>query len=142
MKIALAADHAGYYLKEVIAADLRGRGYDVQDFGTHSDDPVDYPDFVRPAARSVAAGDCDAGVVVGGSGNGEAIVANKVRGIRCAVCWNIGSGELAKAHNNANMISLGARMVSVAEALAIVEAWLSTTFEGGRHERRIEKIET
>lgn len=141
MKIVLASDHAGYYLKETLAADLRNRGYDVRDVGTYSDTPVDYPDFIRPAAERVALGECDAGIVLGGSGNGEAIVANKVRGIRCAVCWNINSAELAKAHNNANMIAIGARMVSAAEAIAIVEAWLSAEFEGGRHERRIQKIE-
>lgn len=140
-KIAVAADHAGFDLKERVAAELRRRGYAVQDFGTDSGEPVDYPDVIRPAAESVAAGECDAGVIFGGSGNGEAMVANKVRGIRCAVCWNIRSGELAKAHNNANMISIGARLVSVAEAQAIVAAWLSTEFEGGRHQRRIDKIE-
>ena len=113
----------------------------MRDFGTDSDEPVDYPDVIRPAARSVAAGECDAGVIFGGSGNGEAMTANKVRGIRCAVCWNVPSGKLAKGHNNANMISIGARMVPTDTALAIVDAWLSTGFEGGRHARRIAKIE-
>lgn len=141
MKIALAADHAGYELKEAVAAHLRERGYEVRDFGTDSDEPVDYPDVIRPAALSVAAGECDAGVIFGGSGNGEAMTANKVGGIRCAVCWNVPSGRLAKEHNNANMISIGARMVPADTALAIVDAWLSTGFEGGRHARRIAKIE-
>lgn len=141
MKIALAADHAGYELKEAVAAHLRERGYEVRDFGTDSDEPVDYPDVIRPAALSVAAGECDAGVIFGGSGNGEAMTANKVRGIRCAVCWNVPSGRLAKEHNNANIISIGARMVPADIALAIVDAWLSAGFEGGRHARRIAKIE-
>lgn len=141
MKIGLAADHAGYELKEAVAAHLRRRGYEVRDFGTDSDEPVDYPDVIRPAAQSVAAGECDAGVIFGGSGNGEAMTANKVRGIRCAVCWNVPSGELAKRHNNANMISIGARMVPADTATAIIDAWLSAEFEGGRHARRIAKIE-
>lgn len=139
--IAMASDHAGYELKLLIAAHLRSKGYIVNDFGTVSTEPVDYPDFIRPAAASVAAGENDGGIVLGGSGNGEAIVANKVRGIRCAVCWNVDSARLAKEHNNANMISLGARLIGKDLAIEIVDAWLSAEFQGGRHERRIRKIE-
>jgi ribose 5-phosphate isomerase B len=140
-KIAIASDHAGYHLKEVLIARLTEAGYSVNDFGTNSDMPVDYPDFVRPAAMSVANGDNDIGIVLGGSGNGEAMVANKVRGIRCALCWNEQSARLAKEHNNANMISIGARMVSEQEAIRIVDTWLQSEFEYGRHVRRIEKLE-
>lgn len=139
--IAVASDHAGFALKEVIAAHLRSTGYILNDFGTGSTEPVDYPDFIRPAAISVAAGESDAGIVLGGSGNGEAIVANKVPGIRCAVCWNADSARLAKEHNDANMIALGARLIDKDLALEIVDAWLSAEFQGGRHARRIGKIE-
>ena len=111
-KIAIASDHAGYDLKEIVIAHLKEEGYSVNDFGTDSNISVDYPDYIRPAAISVATGNDDLGVVLGGSGNGEAMAANKVRGIRCALCWNEQSARLAKEHNNANMISLGARMVS------------------------------
>ena len=140
-KIALGSDHAGYPLKEHIKAHLISEGYEVRDFGTSSDLPVDYPDFCRPAAESVAGGDSDLGIVFGGSGNGEAIVANKVQGIRCGVCWNTESARLTKAHNNANVIALGARMVSFDEGADIVDTWLDTAFEGGRHLERILKIE-
>lgn len=139
--IALASDHAGYELKRAIAAHLRARGHAVTDFGTASAEPVDYPDVIRPAAVSVAAGEHDAGIVLGGSGNGEAIVANKVPGIRCAVCWNLASARLAKEHNDANMISLGARLIDPASATELVDAWLDAEFQGGRHQRRIAKIE-
>jgi ribose 5-phosphate isomerase B len=139
--IAIASDHAGYELKKLIAGHLKSRGYTVNDFGTYSAEPVDYPDFVKPAAISVAAHENDLGIVLGGSGNGEAIAANKMHGIRCAVCWNKDSGRLAKEHNNANMISLGARLIDWDTATDIVEAWLKAEFEGGRHQRRIGKIE-
>ncbi len=141
IRIAIAADHAGYHAKKAIKAALQRQGYHVRDFGTHSDAPVDYPDVIRPAAESVAAKTCDLGIVLGGSGNGEAMVANKVRGIRCALCWNLESARLAKEHNDANVISIGARMVSEAEAVAIVDAWLHAEFQGGRHIPRIQKIE-
>ncbi|HXI84112.1 MAG TPA: ribose 5-phosphate isomerase B [Verrucomicrobiae bacterium] len=141
MRIAIASDHAGFRYKVLVTAHLRSGGYEVDDFGTDSEAPVDYPDFIRPAAESVANGKADLGIVLGGSGNGEAIVANKVRRIRCAVCWNEESARLAKQHNNANVISFGQRMVSEAEAIRIVDAWLHAEFEGGRHLRRIEKIE-
>ncbi|MBN1908051.1 MAG: ribose 5-phosphate isomerase B [Deltaproteobacteria bacterium] len=141
MKIAIASDHAGYHLKEVLIAHLTEAGYSVNDFGTDSDMPVDYPDYIRPATISVANGENDIGIVLGGSGNGEAMAANKVRGIRCALCWNEQSARLAKEHNNANMISIGACMVSEQEAIKIVDTWLQSDFEYGRHVRRIEKLE-
>ncbi len=141
LKIAVASDHAGYQYKEKIKGHLVSKGYQVEDFGTSSEEPVDYPLFIRPAAEAVARGDCNMGIVLGGSGNGEAIVANKVRGIRCAVCWNAESARLAGEHNDANVISLGQRMMTPETALEIVDAWLSAKFEGGRHKRRIEQIE-
>jgi ribose 5-phosphate isomerase B len=140
IKIALGTDHAGYKLKEVIKAHLRKKGYEVVDFGTDSEQAVDYPDYCRPAAESVARGDCRLGVVFGGSGNGEAMVANKVVGIRCGLCWSIESARLAKEHNDANMIAIGGRMVSEAEGIRIVDAWLNAQFQGGRHQKRIDKI--
>jgi len=139
--IAIASDHAGYELKKAIVAHLRAKGYTVKDFGTMSAEPVDYPDFIRPAAMSVAAGESDAGIVLGGSGNGEAMVANKVHGIRCAVCWSADSARLAKEHNDANMISIGARLIDWNLAITIVDAWLHAGFQGGRHQRRVAKIE-
>jgi ribose 5-phosphate isomerase B len=141
MKIAIASDHAGYRLKEVLKAHLEKAGYVVSDYGTDSEEPVDYPDYVRPAARSVV--DCrnDRGIVLGGSGNGEAMVANKVKGIRCAVCWSVEGARLAKEHNDANVISIGARLVSESLAIEIVDTWLQAEFQAGRHVRRIQKIE-
>ena len=141
MKIAIASDHAGYMYKEKIKEHLISNGYEVKDYGTASDESVDYPLFIRPAAEAVADNECDQGIILGGSGNGEAIVANKVRGIRCAVCWNEDSARLAREHNNANIISLGQRMMTLETALKIVDTWLSAKFEGGRHERRIKQIE-
>jgi ribose 5-phosphate isomerase B len=139
--IALGSDHAGYVLKEAVKAHLQAEGYAIRDFGTDSEEPCDYPDFIRPAAESVARGESDCGMVFGGSGNGEAMVANKVRGVRCGLCWNRKSARLTREHNNANVISLGARMVSRQEGLAIVDAYLNAHFQGGRHQRRIDKIE-
>jgi ribose 5-phosphate isomerase B len=140
-RIAIAADHAGYRLKEVIKTHLEAAGHEVSDFGTDSEDPVDYPDYVRPAARSVVEGRNELGIVLGGSGNGEAMAANKVRGIRCAVCWNEASARLAKEHNNANMIAIGARLVGERVAIEIVDTWLQASFQSGRHLRRIDKLE-
>jgi ribose 5-phosphate isomerase B len=141
MKIAIASDHAGYQYKEAIKIHLVSLGHQVEDFGAFSDASSDYPDFIRPAAQAVADGTCEKGVVLGGSGNGEAITANKVRGIRCAVVWNVESAVLAKEHNDANIISIGERMMTVETACAAVDAWLGATFAGGRHLRRIQKIE-
>ncbi|MGH7636922.1 MAG: ribose-5-phosphate isomerase [Gemmatimonadaceae bacterium] len=141
MRIALASDHAGFEYKQEIASLLRGLGHEVRDFGTDSPESVDYPKFIRPAAEAVARGEADRGIVLGGSGNGEAIVANKVRGVRCALCWNVESARLSREHNDANVLSLGQRLISLETALQIVRVWLDTAFEGGRHARRIAQIE-
>jgi ribose 5-phosphate isomerase B len=141
MKIAIASDHAGFEFKERIKDWLESNGYSVRDFGTFSNEPVDYPDFIHPCAAAVSRGDYDRGIVLGGSGNGEAITANRHSGVRCALCWNVESAELARRHNNANMISIGQRMMPLETALAIAEAWLTIPFEGGRHERRITLID-
>ena len=140
-KIALGSDHAGFKLKERIKTHLESGGYTVIDFGTDSEKAVDYPDYIHPAAESVAKGACDLGIVFGGSGNGEAIAANKVKGIRCGVCWNEVSARLAREHNDANVIAIGGRMVSEEEGIQIVDSWLKAQFQGGRHLRRIKKIE-
>ena len=142
MKIAIGSDHAGFKYKEMLKAHLTRQHHAVEDFGTHSTEPVDYPLFIRPVAEAVARGEFERGIVLGGSGNGEAIVANRVPGIRCALCWNVESARLSRAHNNANVISLGERMVSAEEAIAIVNTWLASPFEGGRHQRRIDLIDT
>ena len=141
MKIVLASDHAGYDHKRAIANWLDAAGHDVHDFGTHSSDVVDYPDFVHPAAEAVARGEFDRGIVLGGSGNGEAITANRHRGVRCALCWNIESARLSRQHNDANMLSLGQRLIDLELAREIVEVWLITPFEDGRHLNRIRKID-
>ncbi len=140
-KIALGTDHAGFQLKEAIKDHLETRGYEIVDYGTNSNEPVDYPDYIRPAALSVANGENDLGIVFGGSGNGEAMTANKVKGIRCGLCWDEESARLTKEHNNANMIALGGRMVSEEEGIRIVDAWLNAEYQGGRHQKRIDKIE-
>jgi ribose 5-phosphate isomerase B len=141
MRIAIASDHAGFRYKTMLAEMLRGLGHEVVDFGASSEESCDYPDFIRPAAEAVARGECERGIVLGGSGNGEAIVANRVRGVRCALCWSEESAKLGREHNNANVISIGERMVSEPLARRIVEIWLETPFAGGRHQRRIEKID-
>ena len=141
MTIAIGTDHAGYHLKEALKRHLEDKGITVRDFGTNSDAAVDYPDFIRPAAQSVAKGESDLGIVLGGSGNGEAIVANKVKGVRCALCWSEETARLGKEHNNANVISIGARTVSEDLAIRIVDTWLAATFQAGRHLIRINKIE-
>lgn len=141
MKIAIASDHAGFEYKEAIKRWLSGHGHEVKDFGTFSNQRVDYPDFIRPAAEAVARGECERGIVLGGSGNGEAMVANKVPGIRCALCWNLETARLSREHNDANVLSIGQRMISESVALQMVETWLETSFEGGRHIARIHKIE-
>src|SRR5438552_17599771 len=139
MKIAIASDHAGYRLKEDIKLLLRELGHEVRDFGTHSDDPVDYPDFVAPAAEAVSRGECERGIVLGGSGNGEAMGANKVPGIRCALCHDVTTARLARAHNNANMLALGQHVVGSDAARDPVRVWVETQFDGGRLDRRIKK---
>lgn len=141
MRVAVASDHAGFDYKQLILEHLRKLGHETADFGTHSTESVDYPDFIVPAARAVAAGEYDRGIVLGGSGNGEAIAANKVRGIRCALCWNDATAEASRRHNDANVLSLGQRMISAEDALAIVDRWMSTPFDGGRHLPRIRKVD-
>lgn len=142
MKIALASDHAGFEYKQAIHEWLTARGHEVKDFGTFSNERVDYPDFIRPAAQAVARGECARGIVLGGSGNGEAIAANKVRGVRCALCWSEDTARLSREHNDANVLSIGQRTISRELALRLVEIWLATPFEGGRHLARIRKIES
>jgi len=141
MKIAIASDHAGFDYKRLITDHLQEIGHEVVDYGTLSPDPCDYPDFVIPAARAVAAGECERVIVLGGSGNGEAIAANRVPGVRCALCWNVEAAVLGRQHNDANAIAIGQRMVSQQVALAIVDQWLATDFEGGRHVARIRKLD-
>ena len=141
MKIALASDHAGYDYKRKLVALLETRGHEVVDFGTGSTDAVDYPRFIRPAAAAVAAGRADRGIVLGGSGNGEAMAANRVKGARCALVWSEESARLARAHNDANMISIGERLLPWSLVEAMVDIWLETPFEGGRHVERIRMLD-
>lgn len=141
MKISMGSDHAGYHYKEIIKKFLEENGHEVHDFGTDSDKSVDYPPFIRAAALAVQKGECERGIILGGSGNGEAMVANRLPGIRCALCWNRETALLARGHNDANMISIGARMISSETALEIVDVWLNTPFDGGRHVQRIQQID-
>ena len=141
MRIAIGSDHAGFRYKERLRALLAEWGHEVADFGTHSTEPVDYPVFVRPVAEAVARGEYERGIVLGGSGNGEAIVANRVRGVRCALCWNDESARMGRLHNDANVISLGERMIAEDALEGVVRTWLETPFEGGRHTRRIRLID-
>ena len=141
IKIALGTDHAGFAYKEKIKSYLQIKGFETQDFGTFSEDSCNYPDFVKPAAQAVANDACDLGIVLGGSGNGEAMAANKVKGVRCAICWSIETAKLAKEHNDANVISIGQRQISPELAIEIVQTWLDAKFEGGRHTTRIQMIE-
>lgn len=142
LKIAIGTDHAGFPLKAPITRLLEERGHTVIDFGCDSEESCDYPDFIRPAAEAVASGQADAGIVLGGSGNGEAIVANKVKGVRCGLCWDEWSAQMTKQHNHANCIAIGARPVPEALALKIVACWLDHEPEDGRHARRVAKIES
>jgi ribose 5-phosphate isomerase B len=141
LKISLGCDHAGFTYKEAIKVFLQNMGIETKDFGTFSEKSVDYPDFIRPAAEAVAEGLCDLGIVLGGSGNGEAIAANKIKGVRCALCWSEETAKLAKEHNDANVISIGQRLISPEMALSIVKVWLESNFEGGRHLKRIQKLD-
>ena len=141
MKIALGTDHAGYLFKGRIKEWLVARGHEVRDFGTNSEEAVDYPVFVRPAAEAVARGECERAIVLGGSGNGEAMVANKVRGVRCALCWSEETARWGRQHNDANVLAIGQRTLSVEMALRLVEIFLVTGFEGGRHAKRVGMIE-
>lgn len=139
-KIAIASDHAGYEAKEMIKTVLDEIGVEYTDMGTHSPDSVDYPDYARKVGEAVARGDFDEGVLVCGSGTGMAIAANKVRGIRAAVAWNEETAQLARLHNNANILAIGARTTPEGTIPDIVKAWFTTDFEGGRHAGRVEKI--
>ena len=141
MKLAIASDHAGFEYKEATKTLLASLGHEFRDFGASSDAPVDYPAFIRPAAEAVAQGECERGIVFGGSGNGEAIVANKVRGIRCALCWNRDTARWSREHNDANMLAIGQRTIPVELALEIIRLWLETPFAGGRHATRVAAIE-
>lgn len=141
MKLAIASDHAGFELKKTVIEFLKEQGHQVEDFGTHSKDSMDYPDVARPAAESVAAGENELGILICGSGIGVSIVGNKVKGIRAALCSEPLSARLTRLHNNANVLCMGARMIGIEMVLEIITVFLGTEFEGGRHIRRIEKIE-
>ncbi len=138
--IALGSDHAGFELKQHLVARLGAAGYDIIDHGTNSTDSVDYPAFCAAAARSVVAGDADLGIVVGGSGQGEQLAANKIRGARAALCNCLYTARMARAHNDANVLSIGGRVVGIGLAEEIVDVFLTTEFEGGRHARRVDQI--
>lgn len=141
MKISIGSDHAGFDYKERIIAHLKAAGHEVTDCGTHSPDSTDYPLFIIPAAEAVARGEVERGIVLGGSGNGEAMAANKVKGIRCALCWSDETAEFSRRHNDSNVLSIGQRMVSIEMALQVLDIWLKTPFDGGRHERRIKELD-
>ena len=140
MRISVGSDHAGYPLKVVLVEHLRERGHDVLDMGTDSAEPIDYPPIVASAARAVADGRAERAIVLGGSGQGEQIVANKISGIRAALCNDLYVTKLSRRHNDANVLAMGARIVAPALATELVEAWLAEPFDGGRHARRIEEI--
>ena len=141
MKIAIASDHAGFIYKSKIIDWLLENGHHVEDFGTDTTEPCSYPDYIRPAALSVAQGNSERAIVLGGSGNGEAIVANRIQGVRCVLAWDRNSAELGRRHNDSNVLSIGERMVSLSTALEIVDVWLNSPFDGGRHEIRIQQID-
>jgi ribose 5-phosphate isomerase B len=140
VRIAMGADHAGYSLKEELKRFLEAEGHDVTDCGTDSTDPVDYPAFCAAAARAVADGRAERAIVIGGSGQGEQMVANKVHGIRASLCHDLYSARLSRAHNDANALAMGGRMIAPAYAKEIVRVWLATPFDGGRHVPRIDQI--
>lgn len=140
MKIALGADHAGYEFKNMIFKYLQDKGYEIHDFGTYSTESVDYPDYIHPLAIAVSNKEYDLGVIFCGSGNGVAMTANKHQKIRAALCWTVEIAKLARQHNNANVLSIPARFISSELAVEIVDAFLTTEFEGGRHQNRIDKI--
>ncbi len=140
--IAIGSDHAGFAYKQAIKDLLLAEGHTVRDFGTdHETPPSDYPDYIYPVAEAVARGDFERGIVLGGSGNGEAMVANRVRGVRCGLCWNEQTAIWSRAHNDANCLAIGQRTVSQDEALKIVRTWFATGFEGGRHIARLKKVD-
>ena len=138
--IPMACDHAGFELKEFLKSSLIERGLEIKDFGTYSSDSVDYPDMIHPLAKEINDGNFEFGIIMCGSANGVSMVANKYPNVRCALCWQEEIAQLAKQHNNANIIALPARFISKEKALSIVDAYLNTEFEGGRHQKRVEKI--
>lgn len=138
--IPIACDHAGFELKEKVKSYLSSRGYEVKDYGTNSSESVDYPDMVHPLGRDINNGVYELGIVICGSGNGVQMTVNKYKNVRCALCWTPEIAELARQHNNANILAMPARFISQEVALNIVDKYLSTSFEGGRHEKRVEKI--
>ncbi|MGP1514778.1 MAG: ribose 5-phosphate isomerase B [Bacteroidales bacterium] len=138
--IPIASDHAGYQLKEYLKQYIKSKGFEIHDFGCFSDESVDYPDIIHPIAKQIDSGIFEFGFIMCGSGNGVSMVANKYPNIRCALCWNAEISELAKKHNNANMIALPARFISFDEAKYIIDVYMQSRFEGGRHQRRIDKI--
>jgi ribose 5-phosphate isomerase B len=140
MRVAIGADHAGFRLKEHLKGSLAALGHQVEDFGTDSEAPVDYPAICAAVGRAVVSGRADRGIVLGGSGQGEQIAANKVPGIRAALCNDLYTARLSRLHNDANVLSMGGRIVAPGLADAILNVWLETTFEGGRHQRRVEQI--
>jgi ribose 5-phosphate isomerase B len=140
MRIAIASDHAGFALKQVVIGHLKSLGHEVDDLGTDSEEPVDYPPFCAAAARAVVRGPADLGIVIGGSGQGEQISANKVHGTRAALCHDEYTARLSRQHNDANVLALGARLVAPTLALDILDVWLAASFEGGRHVPRLEEI--
>ena len=140
MKLALGCDHGGYPLMQEVKKHLEEKGIEYTDFGTYSEESCDYPDFAEKAADAVKSGACDFGILVCGTGIGISIAANKIHGIRAALCSDSYSAEMTRRHNNANMLAMGARVIGAGQALKIVDTFLSTDFEGGRHERRIQKI--
>lgn len=140
MKIGLACDHAGYELKEYVKQVLEEKGLEYKDFGCYSEESVDYPDFAHPLAEAVEAGECYPGIAICGSGNGISMALNKHQGIRAALCWTPELAALARQHNDANVLSMPGRFISKEMGKQIVETFLSTAFEGGRHQRRIDKI--
>ena len=140
MKIAMACDHGGLRLKNVLKADLEKNGYEVEDFGTYSEDSCDYPDYASLAAKAVASGKCERGVVVCGTGIGVSITANKVDGIRCALCHDVFSAKATRNHNDSNMLAMGQRVIGEGLALEILHTWMTNEYEGGRHDARIEKM--
>jgi ribose 5-phosphate isomerase B len=140
VRIAIGGDHAGYPLKQHLIGVLKEDGHDVDDLGTHSEDPVDYPIYCAAVARAVVLGDAERGIVLGGSGQGEQISANKVRGARAALCNDLYTARMSRAHNDANVLSIGARIVAFELADEITRVFLSTSFDGGRHVRRLEEI--
>jgi len=140
MKIALGGDHAGFEYKKMLVGYLKNKGINTKDFGPFSSDSCDYPDFVHPVALAVEAGEYDFGIILCGSGNGIAMTVNKHQGIRCALAWNPEVAELARSHNNANILSLPTRFIELDTAKEIVQTFIDTDFEGGRHQRRVDKI--